>query len=83
MTEAFGKLSTESTIKTGAGDEVLVKRILAGEGGAFEKMISEYGGDVTKFAQRLIGWRGDVRILFRMFFWRRMRGLGDFVFSAV
>ena len=82
MTEAFGKLSTESTIKTGAGDEVLVKRILAGERGAFEKMISEYGGDVSKFAQRLIGWRGDVEDIVQDVFLAAYEGLGRFRFQC-
>lgn len=82
MTEACGKISTEVVEKAGTEDEVLVRRILAGERGAFEKMISMYGGDISKFAQRLIGWRADVEDIVQDVFLAAYEGLGRFRFQC-
>ena len=82
MTEAFGKLSTESTIETGAGDAELVQRILSGQQRAFQQLISIYGSDISNFAQRLIGWQTDVEDIVQDVFLAAFESLARFRFQC-
>ena len=42
------------------GDEVLIEQFSRNEKSSFEELVEQYSGDIALFANRLLGWPGDV-----------------------
>ena len=78
MAEIPDKLSALSTHSDNADDVRLVERFKCGDGSAFDRIVDEYAADVRVFANRLLGWDGDVEDVVQEVFLAAFMGLKKF-----
>jgi RNA polymerase sigma-70 factor (ECF subfamily) len=78
MTEIPDKLSAPPTHTGDAGDLCLAEQFKCGDGSAFDRIVDEYAADVRVFANRLIGWDGDVEDVVQEVFLAAFLGLKKF-----
>ena len=78
MAEIPDKLSALSTHSDNADDARLVERFKCGDGSAFDRIVSEHAADVRVFANRLLGWDGDVEDVVQEVFLAAFLGLKKF-----
>ena len=60
MGEPCEKWSPAAADDVKIDDEILVKRFNQDEGSAFEAIVGRYGDEITRLANRLLAWPGDV-----------------------
>lgn len=59
-------------------DELLVEQFRRGDETAFEKIVEQYSADVAAFANRLLGWPGEIEDLTQDIFLSAYLGLKKF-----
>jgi RNA polymerase sigma factor (sigma-70 family) len=59
-------------------DELLVEQFCRGDESAFERIVEQYSDDVAAFANRLLGWPGDVEDVVQDIFLAAFLGLKKF-----
>ena len=60
MAETNAKSLARPAHNNNIDDELLVKQFNNGDKAAFDRIVEEYSADVAAFANRLLGWPGDV-----------------------
>jgi RNA polymerase sigma-70 factor (ECF subfamily) len=60
MAETNGKTLASPAHNDNIDDELLVKQFNNGDDSAFDRIVEKYSADVAVFANRLLGWPGDV-----------------------
>ncbi len=63
-------------------DELLVEQFSRGDESAFDKIVEQYSADIAMFANRLLGWPGDVDDVMQEIFIAAFLGLKKFRFEC-
>ena len=78
MAETNAKSLASPAHNNNIDDELLVKQFNNGDKSAFDKIVEKYTADVAVFANRLLGWPGDVDDVVQDIFLAVLLGLRKF-----